>query len=354
MQLIRWGRGSCSGYQVTSRGGSSASRSDTRRTRRRRARAGPGASRTEFDAWQPRGNGREGDGRMLRDGPGDVDVERANRGEALRSRIEATLAREEAGTPVGPRPPGSFVFSDGQASCGRAAFPGLRCGPCRPPPPATVGRVGGRHGTRNAVGAEISAPQTLVAWLREGADREALVELLVRRVWTDESLRREIAARMRSAPGESGLPDLRGALETILDVTAPAGSWSEACDLVADAAALVGGGARRAGTGGGPRLRGVTPLRRLDEGEEEVGGAFEEWPGFGEALVALEELHATAGGPAGRGGRSWLSLRLLAAHPWLVKGTRFSGCARVTRPSFRSRFASRNGARSAPGGTSTP
>lgn len=149
----------------------------------------------------------------------------------------------------------------------------------------------------------IPAPQTLVAWLREGADRETLVGLLVRRVFVDESLRREIAARMRSAPGETGLPDLRGALETILDVTAPAGGWSEGWDLVSDVAELARSAVGLVGRDPGAVLAFAEyALRRLDEGEEEVGGAFEEWPGFGEALVALEELHAAACGPAGRGG----------------------------------------------------
>jgi hypothetical protein len=149
----------------------------------------------------------------------------------------------------------------------------------------------------------IPPPQTLIAWLRDGADRPTLVALLERRVWHDPSLRREIATRMRAAPGEEGLPDLRGALETILGVAAPAGGWSEGWDLVADVADL----ARSAVGLVGRDPRAVLAfaeyaLRRLDEGEEEVGCAFEEWPGFGEALVALEELHAAACGPAGRGG----------------------------------------------------
>jgi hypothetical protein len=108
---------------------------------------------------------------------------------------------------------------------------------------------------------------------------------------------------MRAAPGDAGFPDLRGALETILDVTWPAGDWSEACDLVWNVRDLA-----RSANGLVARDPAAAldfaeyALCRLDECEEEVGGAFDEWSGFGEALRALEELHAAACRPAGRRG----------------------------------------------------
>ena len=45
---------------------------------------------------------------------------------------------------------------------------------------------------------EIPPVQALVAWLRDGADRETLIGLLAQRACVDEPLRRAIAVRMRA------------------------------------------------------------------------------------------------------------------------------------------------------------